>query len=43
MKVVLKRSMLILFLTGNIIGLSYAQAAELEPVKLKKVVLRRTL
>ena len=28
MKVVLKRSILILFLTGNIIGLSYATAQE---------------
>ncbi|EXS30580.1 MULTISPECIES: hypothetical protein [Acinetobacter calcoaceticus/baumannii complex] len=41
MKVVLKRSILILFLTGNIIGLSYAQAAELEPVKLKKSCIKK--
>jgi len=38
---VLKRSILILFLTGNIIGLSYAQAAELEPVKLKKSCIKK--
>ncbi|BBQ49306.1 hypothetical protein WP2W18E11_23040 [Acinetobacter pittii] len=37
----LKRSILILFLTGNIIGLSYAQAAELEPVKLKKSCIKK--
>ncbi len=43
MKVVLKRSILILFLTGNIIGLSYAQAAELEPVKLKKSCIKKAL
>ncbi|WP_025470585.1 hypothetical protein [Acinetobacter lactucae] len=41
MTVVLKRSILILFLTGNIIGLSYAQAAELEPVKLKKSCIKK--
>lgn len=41
MKVVLKRSILILFLTGNIIGLSYAQAAELESVKLKKSCIKK--
>ncbi|PPC04421.1 hypothetical protein SOI76_11585 [Acinetobacter pittii] len=41
MKVVLKRSILILFLTGNIIGLSYAQAAELEPIKLKKSCIKK--
>ena len=41
MKVVLKRSILILFLTGNIIGLSYDQAAELEPVKLKKSCIKK--
>ncbi len=37
----LKRSILILFLTGNIIGLSYAQAAELEPIKLKKSCIKK--
>ena len=41
MKVVLKRSILILFLTGNIIGLSYAQAAEQEPVKLKRSCIKK--
>ncbi|KQE93886.1 hypothetical protein [Acinetobacter lactucae] len=41
MKVVLKRSILILFLTGNIIGLSGAHAAELEPVKLKKSCIKK--
>ena len=41
MKVVLKRSILILSLTGNIIGLSGAQAAELEPVKLKKSCIKK--
>ncbi|WP_454666971.1 hypothetical protein [Acinetobacter calcoaceticus] len=41
MKVVLKRSILILLLTGNIIGLSCAQAAELEPVKLKKSCIKK--
>lgn len=33
MKVVLKQSVLILFLIGNYVGLSCAQAAELEPIK----------
>ncbi len=37
----LKRSILILFLTGNIIGLSYAQAAEQEPVKLKRSCIKK--
>ena len=41
MKVVLKRSILILSLTGNIIGLSGAHAAELEPVKLKKSCIKK--
>ncbi|MHC0018871.1 hypothetical protein ACW2B4_14070 [Acinetobacter pittii] len=41
MKVVLKRSILILFLTGNIIGLSCAQAAELESVKLKRSCIKK--
>lgn len=43
MKVVLKRSILILSLTGNIIGLSGAHAAELEPVKLKKSCIKNPL
>ncbi len=37
----LKRSILILSLTGNIIGLSGAHAAELEPVKLKKSCIKK--
>ncbi|MFI8146571.1 hypothetical protein [Acinetobacter sp. ABJ_C5_2] len=41
MKVVLKQSVLILFLIGNCVGLSCAQAAELEPIKLKKSCIKK--
>lgn len=41
MKVVLKQSVLILFLIGNYVGLSCAQAAELEPIKLKKSCIKK--
>lgn len=41
MKVVLKQSVLILFIIGNYVGLSCAQAAELEPVKLKKSCIKK--
>lgn len=41
MKVVLKQSVLILFLIGNYVGLACAQAAELEPIKLKKSCVKK--